>query len=103
MKVVSFTEAPLTQSSDDDLVIERATRAGALLITSDKRFTETHVPLCRHEGIIKFGVKPRAQLRILKKFLKRSERHLAWKGVTYLLENQCEMRQHIGITSTVPY
>src|SRR5229473_7963512 len=99
-KVVSFAEAHLTQSSDDNLVIERATRAGALLITSDKRFTEIHIPLCSHEGIIKFGVKPRAQLRILKKFLKRSEKHLAWKGVTYLLENEFEMRQHIGIISS---
>jgi hypothetical protein len=103
VKVVSFMEARLTQNSDDTLVIERATQAGALLITSDKRFTETHVPLCSHEGIIKFGVRPTAQLRILKKFLKRSEKHYAWKGVTYLLENQFEMRQHIGTTSSIPY
>src|SRR5215470_4608927 len=77
VKLVSFTEACLTQNSDDQLVIERATQAGAILITSDKRFTETHVPLCSHEDIIKLGVKPRAQLRILRKFLKRSEKHQA--------------------------
>lgn len=103
VKVVSFAEARLTQHSDDDLVIERATEVGALLITSDKRFTEAHVPLCSHEGIIKFGVNPRAQLRILKKFLKRNEKHQAWKGVTYLSENQFEMRQHIGIISSLSY
>ncbi len=103
VKVVSFEEARLTQHSDDKLVIERATQAGALLITSDKRFTETHVPLCSHEGIIKFGVNPRAQLRIFKKFLKRNEKYHAWKGVTYLLEDQFEMREHIGITSSISY
>ena|SRR6266446_2771785 len=103
VKVVSFAEASLTQNSDDTLVIERATKAGAMLITSDKRFTETHVPFCNHEGIIKFGVRPTAQLRILKKFLQRSEKHQAWKGVTYLLEDQFEMRQHGGTTSSMPY
>ena len=103
VKVISFTEAGLTQNSDDTLVIEKATRAGAMLITGDKRFTEKHVPFCTHEGIIKFGVKPAARLRILRKFLKKREKHLAWKGVTYLLEDQFNLLQHGGDQSSMPY
>ena len=96
IKVVSFRDAGLRQDAEDPIVIQKSTDAGAILITSDKRFTENYIPFCTHQGMIKFGVKPTTRLRALKKFLKREERHQAWKGVTHLFEDQFEMKQHGG-------
>jgi len=102
--VSSFGAIDLQQRADDDQVIEAATRHGLLTLTGDKRFTEEHLPLCRHEGIIKFEVtKPATRLRCLKKFMRMKERHLAWKGVTRLYEDSVVMQQHNGTQSTIQY
>jgi len=102
--VSSFEAIGLQQRADDDQVLETATQRGLLILTGDKRFTEEHVPLCRHEGIIKFEVtKPATRLRCLKKFMRLKERHLAWKGVTRLYEDSVVMQQHNGTQSTIQY
>jgi predicted nuclease of predicted toxin-antitoxin system len=102
--VSSFEAIGLQQRADDDQVIETATQRGLLILTGDKRFTEEHVPLCRHEGIIKFEVtKPATRLRCLKKFMQLQERHLAWKGVTHLYEHSVVLQQHNGTQSTIQY
>jgi hypothetical protein len=102
--VSSFEAVGLRQRADDDQVIETATQRGLLILTGDKRFTEEHVPLCRHEGIIKFEVtRPAARLRCLKKFMRLKERHLAWKGVTHLYEHSVVLQQHNGTQSTIQY
>jgi predicted nuclease of predicted toxin-antitoxin system len=65
--VTHFGEIGLQQRADDPQVIETATKKGLLLLTGDKRFTEQHVPLCTHAGIVKFEVsKPATRLRCLK-------------------------------------
>jgi hypothetical protein len=75
-----------------------------LTLTGDKRFTEEHLPLCLHEGIVKFEVtKPATRLRCLKRFMRMKERHLAWKGVTRLYEDSVVMQQHNGTRSTIQY
>ena len=102
--VRSFEAIGLQQRANDDQVIETATKEGLLILTADKRFTEEHIPLCRHEGIIKFEVtKPATKLRCLKKFMRMKERHLAWKGVTHLYEHFVVLQQHTGIQSTSQY
>ena len=102
--VSSFEKIGLQPRADDDQIIEIATKQGLLILTGDKRFTEEHVPLCRHEGIIKFEVtKPATRLRCLKKFMRMSERHLAWKGVTHIYEQSVELKQHNGTESTLQY
>lgn len=93
----------MTERSSDEHVLDKATQAGVMVVTGDKRFTETHIPLCRHEGIVKFNVKPAARLRAMKKFLRTKERHLAWKGVAYLFEDQVVIHQHNGEQLSVPY
>ncbi|MBI3001887.1 MAG: DUF5615 family PIN-like protein, partial [Deltaproteobacteria bacterium] len=102
--VSSFEAIGLQQRADDDQVIETATQRGLLILTGDKRFTEEHIPLCRHEGIIKFEVtKPATRLRSLQKFMRLKQRHLAWKGVTRLYEHAMVLQQHNGIQSTIQY
>lgn len=102
--VSNFEAVGLQQRADDDQVIEVATRHGLLTLTSDKRFTEEHFPLCRHEGIIKFEVtKPATRLRCLKKFMRMRERHDAWKGVTHLYEDSVVMQLHNGTKNTIKY
>jgi len=102
--VHGFEAVGLPQHADDPQVIEAATKQRLLVLTGDKRFTEEHIPLCRHEGIIKFEVtKPATRLRCLKKFMRMRERHLAWKGVTRLYEDSVVMQQHNGIKNTFPY
>ena len=97
VRVISFKNAGLTQRSSDEQVLEKATAEGALVLTADKRFTEKHRTICTHEGIIKFDVRnPRAKLRLLKDFLRTYERHLAWKSVVHLHENQIVMHGHDG-------
>ena len=99
-----FEEIGLQQRAEDDQVIEVATSQGLLILTVDKRFTEEHFPLCRHEGIIKLEVtRPATSLRCLKKFMRMRERHLAWKGVTRLYEDSVVMQQHNGTKSTTRY
>lgn len=102
--VSSFAAIGLQQRADDNQVIEAATTHGLLTLTGDKRFTEEHIPLCRHEGIIKFEVaKPDTRLRCLKKFMRMKERHLSWKGVTRLYEDSAVLKQHDGTQSTIQY
>lgn len=102
--VRSFDAIGLQQDAGDDRVIEVATIHGLLTLTGDKRFTEEHLPLCRHEGIVKFEVtKPATRLRCLKRFMRMKERHLAWKGVTRLYEDSVVMQQHNGTRSTIQY
>ena len=101
--LISFAEAGLNGGSHDPTVIEKATRAGAILVTSDKRFTESHIPLCSHEGIIKFSVTFIKRLECLQKFLRMSERHDAWKSITHLFEDRIEMSQHVGHRLSIPY
>lgn len=102
--VSSFEEIGLHQGADDGQVIEAATRHGLLTLTGDKRFTEEYIPLCRHEGIIKFEVtKPATRLRCLRKFMRMRERHLARKGVTRLYEDSVVLKQHNGTQSTIQY
>ena len=104
VKVSSFEAVGLQQRADDPQVIEAATNQGLLVLTGDKRFTEEHIPLCRHEGIIKFEViKPATRLRCLKKFMRMRERHLAWKGVTHLYEHEVILQRHNGTQSTIQY
>ena len=102
--VSSFEATGLQQRADDDQVIEVATNQGLLILTVDKRFTEEHFPLCRHEGIIKFEVtKPATSLRCLKRFMRMRERHLAWKGVTRLYQDFVVMQLHNGTKNTIQY
>lgn len=102
--VKNFEEIGLQQRAKDDQIIEAASKQGLLIITVDKRFTEEHLPLCRHEGIIKFEVaKPATRLRCLKRFMRMSQRHLAWKGVTHLYEHSVVLQQHSGVQLTIEY
>lgn len=104
VSVSNFEAIGLHQRADDDQVIETATQRRLLILTGDKRFTEEHLPLCRHEGIIKFEVtKPATRLRCLKKFMRMKERHLTWKGVTHLYEHSVVLQQHNGTQSTIQY
>jgi hypothetical protein len=101
VRVVSFESLGLQSRAEDDRVIEEATKARLLVLTVDKRFTEDHIPLCRHEGIVKFEVsKPATMLRCLQKFLHMKERHYAWKGVTRLYESSVVIHQHNGFIDT---
>lgn len=102
--VSSFDAIGLQGRADDTQVIEVATEEKLLILTGDKRFTEEHIPLCRHEGIVKFEVaKPATRLRCLRKFMRMKERHLAWKGVTRLYEHSVVLHQHNGIQTTILY
>lgn len=102
--VSSFAAIGLQQRADDNQVIEAATKHGLLTLTGDKRFTEEHIPLCHHGGIVKFEItKPATRLRCLKKFMGMKERHLAWKGVTRLCEDAVVLQQHNGTQSTLQY
>ncbi len=101
--LVSFEEAGLTNRSEDARIIENATRAGAIVMTSDKRFTESHIPLCTHAGILKFSVHFIDRLNCLKKFLRLPERHKVWKSVTHIFKDRIEISQHVGRRLTVLY
>jgi|SRR5882672_1771978 len=103
VKVLSFDDVGLTQRSIDPHVIEKATQAGAMLITNDKRFTEKSIPCCTHIGIIKFNTRLTIRLRSFQKFMRLKEKHLAWKGVTHLYEEQAVIHQHNGETLAVSY
>jgi predicted nuclease of predicted toxin-antitoxin system len=104
VSVVSFEAINLSRNADDPQVIEVATREKLLILTADKRFTEDHIPLCRHEGIVKFEItKPETRLRCLKRFMQLPERHLVWKGVAHLYESSVKLQQHNGDQSTHPY
>ena len=103
ISLISFDEAGLNGVSHDSTVIEKATQIDALLVTSDKRFTESHVPLCSHAGIIKFNITFMKRLECFKKFLRMSERHNAWKSVTHLYEDKIEMQRHNGPRDIIPY
>lgn len=56
VNVTRFEAIGLQQRADDNHVIEAATKQRLLILTGDKRFSEEHLPLCKHEGIIKFEV-----------------------------------------------
>ncbi len=101
--LISFDEAGLNGGSHDSTVIEKATQKGAMVVTSDKRFTESYIPLCSHEGIIKFNIAFIKRLECFKKFMHMSERHNAWKSVTHLFEDRIEMKQHTGSRLVIPY
>jgi predicted nuclease of predicted toxin-antitoxin system len=104
VSVVSFAEVNLSQSADDPQVIEVATKEELLILTGDKRFTEKYIPMCRHQGIVKFDVgKPTTRLRCLKGFLGLRERHLVWKGVAHLHEASVMLQQHNGDQTTIQY
>lgn len=103
ISLLSFDEAGLNGRSQDPTVIEKATQNGAMLVTSDKRFTESHIPLCSHEGIIKFNTKFIIRLECFRKFLHMRERHDAWKSITHLYEDRIVMRQHTGSRLVIPY
>ncbi len=101
--VNDFDAIGLQQRVTDDQVIEAATEQKLLLLTADKRFTEEHIPLCRHEGIIKFETKLTTSVRCLKQFMRMKERHNVWKGVTHLYENRVVIQQHNGLRKSIPY
>ena len=103
ISLISFDEAGLNGRSHDPTVIKKATQNGAMLVTSDKRFTESYIPLCSHEGIIKFNIAFIKRLECFKKFLRMSERHDAWKSITHLFEDRIEMKQHTGSRLVIPY
>jgi predicted nuclease of predicted toxin-antitoxin system len=104
VSVTTFEAIDLPRHADDSQVIEAATKEKLLILTGDKRFTEDHIPLCRHEGIVKFEVsKPATRLRCLKRFMHMQERHLVWKGVARLYEFNVTLQQHNGDQSTIPY
>lgn len=104
VSVSNFDSIGLQQRADDDQVIEAATNHGLLILTGDRRFTEEHIPLCKHEGIVKFEVaKPATRLRCLKKFMKMKEKHLAWKGVTHLYESHLVQQLHNGTKNLIRY
>ena len=92
-----------TGRSHDDRVIDVATSNGMILITADKGFTENHRPLCKHEGIIKFSGPPGTRVSRLKRFLKMSIRHDAWKSVTHLRQDEIYMKRHNGEALTLNY
>jgi predicted nuclease of predicted toxin-antitoxin system len=104
VQVMSFEEINLSRSATDPQVIEAATKEQLLILTADKRFTEDHIPLCQHQGIVKLEVsKPETRLRCLKRFMHMPERHLAWKGVTHLYESLVMLQQHSGERSRISY
>jgi predicted nuclease of predicted toxin-antitoxin system len=51
VSVTTFEAVTLSRHADDSQVIEAATKEKLLILTGDKRFTEDHIPLCKHEGI----------------------------------------------------
>lgn len=103
IKVFSFEDIGLSQRAIDAHVLAKATQVEALLITSDKRFTENSVPFCTHMGIIKLHMRVTARLRYFKKFMCMNERHLAWKGVTHLFEEEIMINQHNGELLSAQY
>jgi predicted nucleic acid-binding protein len=104
VSVTTFEAINLSRHADDSQVIEAATKEKLLILTGDKRFTEDYIPLCRHEGIVKFEVsKPATWLHCLKRFMLMQERHLVWKSVTHLYEFNVILQRHNGSRSTVTY
>ena len=102
--VMRFEQIGLRQNADDVEVITAATKERLLLVTGDKRFTERDIPLCSHEGIIKFEVtKPATRLSCIKKFMRMQERHNAWKGITHLYERHITQLGHDGIQRELRY